>query len=73
MEADKGKVGIYHKFDVNRVDGTDREGEKHEGCNYFVLDLTHDPFAKAAVLAYADACEQEYPVLAKDLREKYAS
>jgi hypothetical protein len=35
-----------------------------------VLDLSHDPFAKDAIKAYADACEAEYPLLAKDIREK---
>lgn len=59
--------GIYHKFDVQRVDGSSRPGEKHDGCFYFVLDLDHDPHAKAALKAYAKSCRKEYPKLAADL------
>lgn len=61
--------GIYKKFVVGRLDGKDGVGEKHENCNYFVLDLDHDPYAKPALKAYAKACEKEYPELARDLRE----
>lgn len=62
---------IYHKFNVSRTDGTDQPGGKHDGCAYFVLDLTHDPAAKHAVLAYADAVEATHPVLAADIRARY--
>lgn len=65
--------GLHQKFVVRRTDGTNRKGEKHHGCDYFVLELTHDTFAAAALLAYADACETEYPELAADLRESAAS
>jgi hypothetical protein len=64
-EADQG---LYRKFDIHRPDGSDRPGGKHHGCAYFVLDLTHDRFAAAALAAYADACEAEFPMLAHDLR-----
>lgn len=59
--------GIYHKFNVTRVDGSSAPGGKHDGCFYFVLDLDHDPHAKAALKAYADSCRNEYPKLAADL------
>lgn len=62
--------GLYEKFLVQRRDGTDAPGGKHEGCEYFVLDLTHDPFALKAVRAYAVWCAEEYPLLAQDLLEK---
>ena len=62
--------GLYGKFIVKRADGTHRKGEKHDGCDYFVLDLTHDPFAVEAIAAYASACGSEYPLLARDLRAK---
>ena len=62
--------GLYGKFIVKRADGTHRPGEKHDGCDYFVLDLTHDPFAVEALAAYASACGREYPLLARDLRAK---
>lgn len=66
----KAEQGIYRKYIVTRTDGQDRPRKKHYKCEYFVLDLTHDPFAGAALLAYADACETAYPVLAQELREK---
>ena len=66
----KRVIGLYDKFVVVRTDGSSEPGRKHEHCKYFVLDLNHDPFAKSAILAYADACESEYPELAKDLRDK---
>jgi hypothetical protein len=61
--------GLYGKFTVKRTDGTDAIGGKHENCTYFVLDLTHDPHARPAVLTYADACEGQFPKLAADLRK----
>ena len=65
--SDKKKRGLYKKFHITREDGADKPGGKHHGCEYFVLDLTHDPHAKAAVLAYAESCKNEYPQLAKDI------
>lgn len=62
--------GLTDKFRVSRVDGTDGPGAKHDGCDYFVLDLTHDPFAREAIAAYGRACVDEYPLLAADLLEK---
>lgn len=60
--------GIYEKFRVERTDGKSAPGEKHDGCEYFVLDFDHDKHAVAAVEAYADSCATEYPALAADLR-----
>lgn len=65
--GDKSK-GLYNKFAVNRKDGKDAPGEKHDGCEYFVLDLTHDIHALPALQAYSESCEKEYPLLAADLR-----
>jgi hypothetical protein len=65
--------GLYDKYAVTRTDGSSAVGERHHGCEYFVLDLDHDPFAAAALRAYADACESEYPLLARDLRLKLAA
>lgn len=59
--------GIYGKFDVRRTDGKSEPGEKHADCQYFVLDLDHDPHARAALLAYMKSCEMEYPLLAADI------
>lgn len=65
--------GLYNKFVVRRTDGTDDIGGKHYGCEYFVLDRTHDKFAAAALRAYADACESEYPLLAADIRKAHTA
>lgn len=62
-DADKTR-GLYKKYDITRLN--DEEG-KHDACEYFVLDLTHDKFAVPALRAYAEACRGEYPKLAEDL------
>lgn len=62
--------GIYNKFDVRRTDGKSGFGEKHYGCEYFVLDLTHDKHAEEALRAYAESCAEEYPMLASDIMNK---
>lgn len=59
--------GLYHKYKISRMDNKDSAGGPHENCSYFVLDLSHDPYAKAAILAYAEACRVELPLLAADL------
>lgn len=70
MNADKKSLGLFNKFTVTRNDGKDAPGGSHEGCRYFVLDVTHDPHAKAALAAYADSCEPDgYKALADDLRK----
>jgi hypothetical protein len=58
---------IYGKYRVERVDGNEGPGMKHDDCKLFVLDLSHDPFARPAALAYADACRATHPTLANDL------
>jgi len=64
--------GLFRKFDVRRTDGSDGPGGKHEGCEYFVLDVRHDAHARAALAAYADACEVTHPALAADMRARYS-
>lgn len=60
--------GIYEKYRVDRTDHQDMFGKKHYGCEYFVLDMTHDPHAVPALLAYAKACRTDgYAKLADDL------
>ncbi len=66
-EADDRQSGLHKKFRVERLGGTPH---KHDHCEYFVLDWQHDPFTIPAILAYADACETQYPILAADLRKK---
>jgi hypothetical protein len=63
--------GVFRKFEVRRVDGSDQPGGKHHGCEYFVLDVEHDPHAKAALLAYANSCALTHPALAADMKSRY--
>jgi hypothetical protein len=68
---DKRQRGIYPKFVVKRADRKDSYGKKHFGCEYFVLDLSHDPYAEAAIRVYADECQKDgYIRLAQDLRAR---
>jgi len=62
--------GLYCKYIVERVDNQDRPGRKHHGCDYFVLDLSHDKFAEPAIRSYAAACASELPALSADLEAK---
>ena len=60
--------GVYDKYSVvERTDGRHAPGEKHHNCQYFVLDLSHDPHSIEALRAYAESCASEYPNLASDL------
>lgn len=61
--------GLYSKFLVRRLD----QSPRHAGCDYYVLDLSHDPHAAAAVAAYAASCAAEKPDLAADLRRAIAA
>lgn len=66
-EAEQGLN--LNKFTVKRTNGSSEPGGKHEHCTFFVLDIQHDPFAEAALEAYAKACEAKYPHLARDIRD----
>lgn len=70
MDPEKKLPLNTNKYKVERTDGSTASGGKHAGCDYFVLDLVHDKFAKVALVAYAEACEHEYPLLARDLWAK---
>lgn len=61
-------TGLYRKFNVTRVDGRDMPGGDREGARYFVLDLTNDKHAFAALLAYIESAKDDLPELANDLR-----
>ena len=62
--------GLYRKFHVVRADGRSAHGKKHDGCEYFVLDLDHDPHALPALKAYEESCREGFPDLAFDLATK---
>lgn len=61
---------IYKKYHVERTDGESGPNGKHRSCEYFVLDMNCDPYAMPALRAYADACQETYPVLAADIRSR---
>lgn len=63
--------GLIDQYAVRRLDGSSEPGGKHHGCEYFVLDVNHDPYAIPALIAYANAVEATHPVLAADVRERY--
>lgn len=72
-EVPAEQQGMFSKFEVYRTDRSDAgPGCKHYGCDYFVLDTTHDQHAKAALTAYADAVESTHPELAADMRARYS-
>jgi hypothetical protein len=64
--GDKNR-GLYEKFSVIRTDGQSAEGEKHEHCKYFIIDLDCDEFAADTIRKYADLCSAKYPALSQDL------
>jgi hypothetical protein len=72
MAEDNKTRGLYGKYDVRRSDGTSGPGGKHEHCDFFVLDLTHDPLALAALATYAEGCSHDFPMLYDDLNDKLA-
>lgn len=64
--------GLYQKYHVVRTDGSSAPGGKHANCEYFVLDMNHDPHAKPALAAYAASCfVAGYEELARDLITRY--
>lgn len=63
--------GVFRKFEVARTDGSSEPGKKHENCEYFVLDIDHDPHAQDALYAYALSCRHTHPQLSKDMYERY--
>lgn len=65
------RAGVYRKFNVSRTDGRDLAGGDRHGAEYFVLDVTHDRFAKPALAAYAAACRGDYPSLSDDMVRRY--
>lgn len=71
VAVDQQQTGVYGKFAVRRVDGRDAPGGDRHGADYFVLDVTHDRFAKPALVAYAQACAGDYALLAQDLVTRY--
>jgi hypothetical protein len=55
---------LHNKFDVYQDGNLVKEFT-------FTLKPESDEFARAAILAYADACEDKLPILANDIRAAY--
>jgi hypothetical protein len=62
--------GVYKKYFVYRADGSDKPGGKHRGDEYFVLNLTTDVHARAALRTYAESCRETHPQLSAELAAK---
>lgn len=69
LDLSNKEQGLYNKYEVQRRDGSDYPGGKHHGCSYFVLDLTHDPYALETIVYYARACKETHPLLYNDLMD----
>lgn len=57
--------GLFEKYVVSKADGSEVDPE----AMYFVLRVDTDPAARAAAMAYADACAPVNGILARDLRD----
>ena len=53
-------AGIYGKYKIEKADGTPVDPK----AIYFTLRLDTDPYARAAIRAYIEACREEQPELA---------
>lgn len=62
--ADKDEPkGIYGKYIIQRSDGKPVDPK----AVYFTLRLDTDPYARVAMLKYAETCQDEQPELARDI------
>jgi hypothetical protein len=59
-------AGLYRKYNVSPQAGGPSP------FAWFVLDVTGDPHAKAALKAYAESCKDDLPKLAQPLFELVA-
>lgn len=60
---------MYGKYEVRRADRRDEPGEKHADCKLFVLDLTHDVHARAALQHYGRLVATDRPALKTDIED----
>ncbi len=56
-----------NKYQVTRTWNHTDPTKQEEECEYFVLDVTHDPNSKAALVAYVDSCCKTHPQLAESI------
>lgn len=63
--------GLEDRYFVERLTPSSSQPPKlHVGCDYFVLDLTHDGVARDAAWAYCDELPPHRKRLADELRTK---
>jgi hypothetical protein len=75
VDPKDAELGLYQKFRVERCDGSSLPGGRHHDCEYFVLDLDHDPHALGALQGYLASLKAagQYPKLQDDLRTQIAA
>lgn len=59
------------RYEARVADGSDTPPTAIRKTEFFVLDLTSDPHAPAAMIAYARACSATHPDLAADMLERF--
>ena len=65
MASTDPRPGLYQKFNVERIHGTDKPGEE-----FFVLSPTHDPSARQALAVRATSMRRAgYVEVADDVDE----
>lgn len=62
--------GLFDKYYIRRTDEQDAPGCRHDNCELFVMDITHDIHAQDAMLFYARQVAAIKPQLALDIMEK---
>lgn len=61
---------LFKKYSIMRTDAMDLiEGDKHFKCSLFVLDVSHDKYAREALAYYAHVCYKTHPQLAYALSQ----
>ncbi len=63
QDKDQEPRGIYGKYVIQKTSGEKIDPK----AVYFTLRLDTDPYARAAMLRYAEACQDDQPELARDI------
>jgi hypothetical protein len=68
MTNDSKQAGLVRKYDVRRLRDVDG---RHEDCEFFILDLSHDQWAVVAAKEYAQLTGNA--ALLNDLNDRFPS
>jgi hypothetical protein len=70
-DAERGLYAKYRAYELLYEDppGNPPTGQQEVTDPFFLLKFK-DPHARRALLVYALSCEEQYPLLARDLRQK---